>query len=252
MRSVDRSLPSVPPFGLDAIVLKDLRPVEYYMSMIGIYIHQLFFANDKIGIGLPAAIYEFLQLRYGGANKQFTEQVPPLPIARRRGAQTVDEIFEYLTRLYAWLICRDYRDGPNPAYDTLREQALLAELDNPITKLRDLIYGVVAFRNTQGDDWQGMTLRDRPEMLDLMTVEQVEAHEWNLTVDSPAKLDTLDSRLAKLNAARSDRANPMAGRGKMLITKAKNIDIKGSLGKGKAVLRSGKSLLNSNRRDEPS
>jgi hypothetical protein len=200
LRSGDEPVPTVPPRGLDALVIKSLRPVEYYMSMIGIYIHQLFFVNDRVGGGLPSVVYEFLQAKYGGANQRFTRHSEaPLPNVSRRKSSRVDDIFEYLSRLYAWLVCRDYLEGPKPDYDTLHEQAMLAELDQPMHELRELIFQVVAFRKTQSERIQEPDFSFGSGTLDRLTVEQIEDYEWNLTSsDGSSQLATLDSRLARI------------------------------------------------------
>jgi hypothetical protein len=200
LRSGDEPVATVPPRGLDALVIKSLRPVEYYMSMIGIYIHQLFFVNDRVGGGLPSVVYEFLQAKYGGANQRFTRHSEaPLPNVSRRKSSRVDDIFEYLSRLYAWLVCRDYLEGPKPDYDTLHEQAMLAELDQPMHELRELIFQVVAFRKTQSERIQEPDFSFGSGTLDRLTVEQIEDYEWNLTSsDGSSQLATLDSRLARI------------------------------------------------------
>jgi serine/threonine protein kinase len=204
IRSDDNPLPSVPPNGLDAVVIKSLRPVEYYLSMIGVYIHQLFLVNDRVGGGLPSIIYEFLQAKYCGSNQRFTRNsAAPLPQASRRKSARVDDIFEYLSRLYAWLICRDYREGPELDYDTLHEQAMLAELDEPIYELRELIFQVVAFRKIDSDRIQDSDFSFGSGTLDRLTVEQIEDYEWNLTSNLTSsegsnQLATLDSCLARI------------------------------------------------------
>jgi hypothetical protein len=200
LRSGGDPLPSDPPGGLDALVIKSLRPVEYYMSMIGIYIHQLFFVNDRVGGGLPSIVYEFLQAKYGGSNQRFTRHsAAPLPDVSRRKSSRVEGIFEYLSRLYAWLICRDYLEGPKPDYDTLHEQAMLAELDEPMYELRELIFRVVAFRKIESERIQEPDFSFGSGTLDRLTVEQIEDYEWNLTSsDGLNQLATLDSRLARI------------------------------------------------------
>ena len=219
LRSGDNPLPSVPPRGLDAVAIKNLRPIEYYLSMIGIYIHQLFFVDDRVGGGLPSIIYEFLQAKYCGSNQRFTRHnAAPLPNVSRRKSSKVDDIFEYLSRLYAWLICRDYLEGPKPDYDTLHEQAMLAELDEPMYELRELIFQVVAFRKIKSDRIQEPDFSFGSGTLDKMTVEQIEGYEWNLTSsDGLNQLATLDSRLAKI------RMNSVARFSSVSFTKVRNV-----------------------------
>jgi hypothetical protein len=206
LRSGGDALPSVPPRGLDALVIKSLRPVEYYMSMIGIYIHQLFFVDHLAGGGLPGIVYEFLQAKYGGSNQRFTRHsAAPLSNVARRRSPSVDYIFEYLSRLYAWLICRDYLEGAKLDYDTLHEQAMLAELDQPMYELRELIFRVVEFRKIESERTQGPDFSFGSGTLDRLTVEQIEDYEWSLTRSGGSRqLATLDSRLAKI------RTKPMA------------------------------------------
>ena len=102
----------------DALLIRSVRPIEHYLSMLGIYIHQLFFTSQSPSGdqgALPDIVWTIEQTRCAG--------LLPAGILGRDGLVRDDlsepdldtdvvKIQERIAKLYLWLICRDFtKDG---------------------------------------------------------------------------------------------------------------------------------------------
>jgi hypothetical protein len=193
---------------LESEVIKNLSPVEYYLSMLGIYIHQLFFRNGDQGIGLPDIIYNFLQTKYSGssnANRPYftgSDDIP-VPDARKRRTSEIDKTFEYLAMLYAWLVCRDYRQGSTPDYNRVRERNSLSKTVNPMNNIARLISDVVTFEPRAENSQLGNEPEDVYTLItSSLDIEKFDDYDWGLRGDSPEYVATLDVFLDKIYTGR--------------------------------------------------
>jgi len=113
----------VRPSAGKALLIRGVRPAEYYLSMCGIYLHHLFFAGDLVeerdSGAIPSAVWMIEQARCSGF---LTSRL----VGDRRQSVIEDDIGKPLTgrslnsgliedrlaKLYLWLVCRDFiHDG---------------------------------------------------------------------------------------------------------------------------------------------
>jgi hypothetical protein len=175
-------LPSGPE--LKAIAIKKLNPVDYYLSMIGIYIHQLFFVDGWRDTGaLPEAIWLFQQAKVCAAVERLTSLAVPQPPKPAKNATGPEALFRYLARLYAWLVCMDYREKTGVMPRGEDAPNLFGHVRAALDQLRALVAQVVEIHPSY--------------LLDTMSDDDIEKKEW---VKSGTRQDgsTLNEQLLQL------------------------------------------------------
>ncbi len=129
-----------------AYIVKQIRPSDYYVSMLGVYIRLVFFVNSNEGHKhVPQAIYYFEQARSiremklstvpdGGSTE--SDEGSPFSISQwwlsgksqdmPERPQTMDDLFYHLAYLYVRFVTRDLKDSKDTSeihrlWDTLKK-----------------------------------------------------------------------------------------------------------------------------------
>jgi len=167
-----------------AMLLKSLCPLDYYLGMIGIYIHQLFFVDGRRDTGsLPSTIWFVQQARASG----FLDRVLPSDPSsflnngsgRGKMERRIREILKQLSRLYFWLVCCEYREDA-PGGQTMQTAAVLfTRVRKAVEVIRRLVAKAI----------------DVPEQtLEAMSDVQAEQENWPSTCPM-SSLPTLEELL---------------------------------------------------------
>jgi hypothetical protein len=103
------------------LIIRTVRPIEYYLSMLGIYMHHLFFANSSGEQGdtgaLPAMVWMIEQARCSGflvspiigKNKDnwwLIDDDLSKPVAVK--PPDFHTVQKRIAKLYLWLTCKDF------------------------------------------------------------------------------------------------------------------------------------------------
>jgi serine/threonine protein kinase len=183
---------------LQAIAIKKLNPVDYYLSMIGIYIHQLFFVDGQRDTGaLPEAIWLFQQAKACTLVERLTSLEAPHPPKLAKNATGPGALFDYLARLYAWLVCMDYREQAGERHSSEDAPKLFGHVRAALDQLRVLVAQVVEID---------------PYLLDTMSNDDIEKKEWARS-GACQDYSTLNEQLLQLvnDQLRKAKAPPRPG-----------------------------------------
>jgi serine/threonine protein kinase len=139
------------------LLIRTVRPVEYYLSMIGIYIHHLFFAcalGEPGDTGtLPPIVWMIEQGKCSGfLRSRIVGEITRDDLAKRVTGVKLGEfkkVQERLGKIYLWLVCRDFvhkGDWKSPLPEDAGNRAF-DDLQGYLQLLRDALQVVTGLEN---------------------------------------------------------------------------------------------------------
>jgi serine/threonine protein kinase len=186
--------PSRPLPAGKVLLIRAVRPVEYYLSMLGIYIHHLFFATPTGRSGdtgtLPSVVWMIEQARSSGffhsriigeGRDCLTNDDLSASVSVKRG--DVAALQERIAKIYLWLVCRDFVQNGDwtPTLPIAAGNSASGTLSNYLEILRDSL---------------GTLIRAQGRELDAPAEEGLLGHvPPNLQITGQAELDAVLRRL---------------------------------------------------------
>jgi serine/threonine protein kinase len=165
------------------LAIKKLSALDYYLSMVGVYIHQLFFVDNARDCGaLPDLIWQRLQEQAAGVARPLLSRrlsAPPRKIAKMNVEERARQILDELATLYYWLV--------------LAEGAICPGIDSRKRDFAVLLQALDMLRDTISQSLGGVTASE----LDALSDRELRERKWSFTYRR-RDLATLDETLHRL------------------------------------------------------